>query len=160
MFAAFAAFSPDAGAAAPKLVEVKDASKVKSFFPRGAELHVVNVWATWCIPCVEEMADLRELARTFSPRVAVVGVSLDDMIPGDRAETKKHVTDFLASKRVAFPNLYYTGNSDALGEYLKFDGEIPITIAFDRHGKEVWRHQGKLNRQKTFEAFRKLLRRN
>ena len=133
---------------------------MKSFFPAKAELRVVNVWATWCIPCVEEMGDLREIAKTFAPRVAVVGVSLDDMIPGERAETKKHVNAFLQTKRVSFPNLYYTGNSDALGEYLKFDGEIPITIAYDRNGTEVWRHQGKLNRQKAFDTIRKLLRRN
>jgi thiol-disulfide isomerase/thioredoxin len=157
--APFAALSLDA-ATAPKLIEVKDATKLKSYFPEAAELRVVNVWATWCIPCVEEMGDLRELAKTFAPRVSVIGVSLDDMIPGDRNETKKHVVDFLVSRKVPFSNLYYTGNSDALGDYLKFDGEIPITIAFDRSGKEIWRHQGKLNRQQTFETIRKLLRRN
>jgi thiol-disulfide isomerase/thioredoxin len=132
---------------------------VKTFFAPESTIRIVNVWATWCIPCVEEMGDLREIAKTFSPRVGFVGVSLDDMIPGPRAETKKHVVDFLQSKRVTFPNVYYTGNSDALGEYLKFDGEIPITIAFDRNGKELWRHQGKLNRQQTVEAIQKLLRR-
>lgn len=152
--------SLDAATAAPKLVEVKEPAKVKSYFPQAAELRIINVWATWCIPCVEEMGDLRDLAKTFGPRVAIVGVSLDDMIPGERSETKQHVVEFLASKRITFQNIYYTGNSDALGELLKFDGEIPITIAFDRNGKELWRHQGKLKRQQTFDTIRKLLRRN
>lgn len=158
--APFAASSLDAATAAPKLVEVKDAAKVTSYFPDAAELRVINVWATWCVPCVEEMGDLRDLAKTFAPRIAVVGVSLDDMIPGDRGATKKHVVDFLVSKRVTFPNLYFIGSSVALGDYLRFDGEIPVTIAFDRSGKEIWRHQGKLNRQQTFDTIRRLLRRN
>jgi thiol-disulfide isomerase/thioredoxin len=157
---AFAVSSLSAAPAAARLVEVKEPAKVKTYFTADSSIRIVNVWATWCIPCVEEMGDLREIAKTFAPRVSVVGVSLDDMIPGERVETKKHVVQFLQSKKVTFPNIYYTGNSDALGELLQFDGEIPITIAFDRNGKELWRHQGKLNRQQTVEAIRKLLRRN
>ena len=79
------------------------------------------------------------------------------MIPGERAVSKKKVVAFLDRQRIAFPNIYYVGNGDALGDYLRFDGAIPITIAYDRSGRELWRQQGKLDRQKTIATIRKLL---
>jgi thiol-disulfide isomerase/thioredoxin len=141
------------------LVEIKDPAKIAGLFPAAAKVRVVNVWATWCVPCVEEMADLRQIASALGPDVAVAGVSLDDMIPGDRAEIRRHVNEFLAARSVSFPNAYYSGKSDGLAEYLKFNGEIPITIAFDRNGKELWRRQGRIDRRQTINALRKLLRR-
>ena len=122
-------------------------------------MRLVNVWATWCVPCVEEMADLRAIADIFGGRLAVVGVSLDDMIPGDRAAIRRHVAAFLDGRGVTFPNIYYRGESDALADYLRFEGEIPITIAFDRNGKELWRHQGKIDRRETVAKLKELIRR-
>ena len=90
----------------------------------------------------------------------MIGVSLDDMLPGDRQISKKKVAAFLDRQRIAFPNVYYVGNSDALGEFLRFDGAIPITIAFDRGGRELWRQQGRLDRRKTISTIRKLLGRS
>lgn len=134
--------------------------QIANAFPAAAKIHVVNVWATWCVPCVQEMGDLRAIARDLGPQVGVVGVSLDDMIPGDRPAIKGHVDEFVTKNRIAFPIVYYSGKSDALADYLKFSGEIPITIAFDRNGKELWRRQGKIDRRATTETLRKLLRRN
>src|SRR5215510_4053262 len=40
---------------------------------------VVNFWATWCPPCIEEMPSLDRFARTYAPRgVEVVAISVDD----------------------------------------------------------------------------------
>lgn len=158
-FALSAAFCLDATAAAPVLVELKDPAAIPRTFPSNAHVRVLNVWATWCVPCVEEMADLRKIGETFPKQVSIVGVSLDDMIPGDRSAIKRRVTDFLQERRISYPNIYYSGKADALGDYLKFDGQIPITIVFDRDGKELWRHQGKIDREQTSAAIRKMLRR-
>jgi len=158
LFAPFAAIFLSATAAgAAQLIEVREPTAIAAAFSPAASLRVMNVWATWCVPCVEEMADLRVIGATFGSRVSVVGVSLDDMIPGDRAVSKKKVVAFLDRQRIAFPNMYYVGNSDALGDYLRFDGAIPITIAYDRSGHELWRQKGKLDRQKTIATMRKLL---
>ena len=141
---------------AADLRDVSDPRKTDALADSKARLRLINVWATWCIPCVEEMPDLRAIDEAFGPEVALVGISLDDMVPDTKREK---VTGFLDKYRIAFPNAYYTGLPDALGEYLKFDGEIPITIIKDRNGKELWRHQGRLDRQKTIAAVRTLLRR-
>lgn len=138
------------------LRDAKQPAAIGSVFPAAAKLRVLNLWATWCVPCVAEMPDLRAIDDAFGADVAIAGVSLDDMIPGAKRE---RVVAFLDKQKVTFPNLYYTGNSDALGDHVKFDGEIPITIVYDRAGKELWRHQGRLNREQTITELRKLLRR-
>src|SRR5438034_7153132 len=155
-FAAFClSVAPIAGAA--NLVELKEPAKIVESFSAKAPVRVLNVWATWCVPCVEEMADLGTISHTFGTQVSLVGVSLDDMIPGDRTATKRKVIDFLDHKRITYTNIYYRGNNDALGDKLRFNGEIPITIVYDRAGREVWRQQGKLDREKAIAQIRKML---
>jgi len=155
----FAAFclSVAAPAGAANLVELKEPAKIADSFSTKAPVRVVNVWATWCVPCVEEMNDLRTISNTFGTQVSLLGISLDDMIPGDRTATKRKVSDFLDKKRITYTNIYYRGNSDALGDQLRFNGEIPITIVYDRTGREVWRQQGKLDREKAIAQIRKML---
>ena len=143
-------------ASAADLRPLKDPAKIAAVFPRAAQLRVVNVWALWCAPCVAEMPDLRAIDDTFGAEVAMAGISMDDMLPD---ASPKPVAAFLDKNKIAFPNVYYTGNLDDLGNYLKFSGEIPITIVFDSKGKEVWRHQGRINRNQTIARLRDLLRR-
>lgn len=160
-FALFTAFFLSAAAAsAAKLVEIKEPAKIAEAFAPAAPLRVMNVWATWCVPCVEEIPDLRAIGDTFGTQVSIVGVSLDDMIPGDRAAMRRKVAMFLDQKKISYSNVYYSGNSDALADALRFNGEIPITIIYDRNGRELWRQQGKIDRQKTIGEIRRLLRRN
>jgi thiol-disulfide isomerase/thioredoxin len=141
---------------AADLRTLKEPAKIATVFPAAAKVRVVNVWAMWCVPCVAEMPDLRAIDETFGPEVAMAGVSLDDMLPDAKAEKTRQ---FLERQKIAFPNVYFTGNADALGEYLQFSGEIPITIVFDGKGKELWRHEGRLDRQKTIARLRETLRR-
>ena len=149
VFAALTSFAAD-------LRSIEDPAKIAAVFPRGARLRVINVWAIWCAPCVAEMPDLRAIDDAFGAELALVGVSLDDMLP---EATPKPVAAFLDKQRIKFPNVYYTGNPDALGDYLKFDGQIPITIVYNSAGKELWRHQGRLDRDQTIARLRELLRR-
>jgi thiol-disulfide isomerase/thioredoxin len=143
-------------ASAANLRDVRDPAAIAAAFPAAATLRVVNIWATWCVPCVAEMPELRAVAAAFGPEVAVVGVSTDDAIPeADRTK----VAAFLDQQKIGYLNLYYRGNLDDLTRFFRFEGEIPITIAFDRRGKEVWRHQGALKSADTIAELRKLLRR-
>jgi thiol-disulfide isomerase/thioredoxin len=145
-----------AAAFAADLRTLHDPAKIAAVFPAAAKVRVVNVWATWCVPCVEEMPDLRAIDDAFGGEVAIVGVSLDDMIPDTKAAT---VASFLDRQKIAYPNVYYTGNADDLGASLDFSGEIPVTIVYDRKGKELWRQQGRLDRDQTIARLRELSRR-
>jgi thiol-disulfide isomerase/thioredoxin len=158
-FARFAALSLSSLALplfAADLRDLKDPKQIAGVFAPKAQLRVLNVWAVWCQPCVIEMPDLRAIDETFGDEVAIVGVSLDDSLPEAKRE---RTVEFLDRQRVAFPNVYYMGNLDKLADELRFNGSIPITIVYDRNGKELWRHEGRFERQATIEKLRELLRR-
>jgi thiol-disulfide isomerase/thioredoxin len=141
---------------AADLRPLKEPAKIASVFPAAAKVRVLNVWAMWCVPCVAEMPDLRAIDDAFGAEVAIAGVTLDDMLPD--AKSAK-TAEFLDRQKIAFPNVYYTGNADDLGDQLRFSGEIPITIVFDRKGNELWRHEGRLDRDQTIARLRETLRR-
>src|SRR5687768_2223168 len=72
-------------AAEPQIRDVADPGKIAGLFPADASLRIVNLWATWCVPCVAEMKDLSDIRNAFRSRgVEILGVSLDDAIPGGR----------------------------------------------------------------------------
>jgi thiol-disulfide isomerase/thioredoxin len=141
---------------AADLRPVKEPAKIAAVFPAAAKVRVLNVWAMWCVPCVAEMPDLRAIDDAFGREVAIAGVTLDDMLP-DAKPVK--TAEFLDRQKIAFPNVYYTGNADDLGDRLRFSGEIPITIVYDAKGNELWRQEGRLDRDKIIARLRETLRR-
>jgi thiol-disulfide isomerase/thioredoxin len=106
----------------------------------GAAAVLVNVWATWCLPCREEFPDLMRVSRELSARgLRLVLVSAD--LPDAGAE----VVQFLTEQGVDFPTLIKAGKDDpfvnALGR--EWTGAIPATFVYDAHGKLVRFWEGK-----------------
>jgi peroxiredoxin len=118
-------------------------------------LRLINVWATWCAPCVAEFPALVSLARRLGNRdFELVTISMDD--PGQQPRVKA----FLEKQHVATParlkrllaaegrgplNFLYTGASaDALIQALdpEWPGPLPHTIVVAPGGKVVFRHNG------------------
>lgn len=134
-------------AAATNLAEVHSLDDVLQAFGDGSRVRVVNVWATWCVPCVAEIGELQAISDAYKKSgVEVIGVSLDDAIPGERAASKQKLAAFLTKRKISFRNVYYIGSPANLTEQLHFDGSIPITVVFDANGKEIARNEGKLDR--------------
>ncbi len=99
---------------------------------------LVNLWATWCAPCVKELPTLDRLTEMHDDErdLAVVTVS-QDMAP------QGSVVAFL--NRLQLPRLsaYHDPKmtlSGALGVQV-----MPTTILFDAQGREVWRYVGDLD---------------
>ena len=106
----------------------------------GASAVLVNVWATWCTPCVEEFPDLLHVARELSPKgLRLVLVSVD--FSGSEAAT----TEFLTKQGVDFPTFVRTGKDEAFVDGLepKWSGAIPATFLYDDSGKLVRFWEGK-----------------
>ncbi len=100
---------------------------------RGKPL-MVNLWATWCAPCVDEMPELEALARREGDRVKLIVVSQD-------MEGATKVAPFFAKH--GFVNLEpYLDQQNVLMQALGTE-TLPTTIFFDAHGKEQWRVLGK-----------------
>lgn len=144
-------------AARAEIAEVRTLDAVMRAFHTESRIRIVSVWATWCVPCVAEIGDLQRIADRFKPDgVELIGISMDDAIPGDRAHSKQQLERFLADRHISFRNLYYTGRPADLADRLLFDGAIPIAIVFDEAGREIARSEGKLDVEwftKTLETL-------
>src|SRR6185437_5306966 len=85
-------------------------SKVQLRDYRGKSV-VLNFWATWCVPCREEMPMMVEAAKSWTPRgVTFIAVSLDD------EKTKKDIPAFVARYGITFP-VWVGGSADTLDKF-------------------------------------------
>ena len=96
---------------------------------------LVNLWASWCAPCVKELPTLDKLAR--SGGVQVLAVSQDS---GPHAS----VVAFLQGHRIATLESYQDSKM-ALSGALGPDVVLPTSILIDANGNEVWRYVGDLD---------------
>jgi thiol-disulfide isomerase/thioredoxin len=109
---------------------------------RGAPL-LVNFWATWCQPCVEELPDLAGVERQFAAsHLKVLGVSLDLVLEDDSPAIRRSVARVLRKAGVAYPNVMYEGPPDPLISAFDLPGEIPHTILYGANGKVIARWKG------------------
>jgi thiol-disulfide isomerase/thioredoxin len=94
---------------------------------------LLNLWATWCGPCVAEMPTLDALAGQAGDRLAVLTVSQD-------LDGREKVDAFFRKYR--FANLEaFLDPGMALMPALEI-GTLPTTILYDSRGREVWRMMG------------------
>jgi thiol-disulfide isomerase/thioredoxin len=99
---------------------------------------LVNLWASWCAPCVKELPTLQKLeeAQALDGQLSVIAVS-QDMAP------KASVDAFLAAKKISKFAAFHDpemGLSSALGVQV-----MPTSVLFDADGREVWRYVGDLD---------------
>ena len=89
---------------------------------------VLNFWATYCIPCRQEMPDLAVIQNEFAPLgVQVVGVSTDDV--ADRSK----VLQFVRETKVNFP-IWIGGSAEHMVRF-GLGTALPGTVVIDREGK-------------------------
>lgn len=93
---------------------------------------LVNLWATWCAPCVAEMPTLDALAEREDGKLQVLVISQDM----DGAEKVAPFFEKAAFKRLQ-PYLE-PGMALSVG----YGANLPTTILYDAEGKEVWRVLG------------------
>lgn len=94
---------------------------------------LVNLWATWCGPCVVEMPSLDGLAQRVGRNVQVLALSQD-------MAGRQKVTDFFAEHRFARLEPYLDPRLDFMMS-LHVD-TLPTTILYDAQGVEIWRMTG------------------
>ncbi len=100
-------------------------------------LLVVNFWATWCAPCIEEMPDLQSVQAEYAERgVTIVGIAIDN------ASAVKRFRD---EQNIALPLLVAGGAGTELVRQLgNASGALPYTVLVDRSGGVVQSKLGRL----------------
>ena len=89
---------------------------------------LINVWASWCGPCIEEMPELQRFSTQQGPRgIQVVGIALD---------TPDAVRDFLSRIPVHYPILLDApGPGDAGVRLGNLKGVLPYSVLIDAEGR-------------------------
>jgi thiol-disulfide isomerase/thioredoxin len=136
--AAPAAAAPDTidtshkGAAAPGVSFTDPAGKRVTVADYRGRPVLLNLWATWCAPCVKEMPTLDALAGAEGSKLVVLTVSQD-------LDGKAKVDPFFAAHHFAHLKPYL---DPKLALSTALQANLPTTILYDAHGKEVARVTG------------------
>ncbi len=122
--------------AAPAALELRSLDGEKRCLAdyRG-KIVVLNFWATWCVPCREEMPLLDKLYREYKDRgVVVIGASLD------AKATEARIAPFVRELKLTFP--VWKGAEFAHVQQLTRGNALPATAIVDREGRIVARITG------------------
>jgi peroxiredoxin len=143
----------------PVTVETLDAAGVAKLVKNDTKkIRLINVWATWCGPCVAEFPELVSLSRRFANRdFELITISVDEAKDADK------VKDFLQKQHAAVPNRvqrsvnaegrktnnyhFSSGDLEALLKALDpaAPGPVPYTIAIEPGGKIIYRRSGEVD---------------
>jgi thiol-disulfide isomerase/thioredoxin len=102
------------------------ASSMRKQFKPGRRT-LINIWATWCIPCAREMPELEKMRAALAARsVDLLGINVD-------TETGANVRKYVAEKRVNYPILL--GGVTAIEQlYATDELSVPLSILVDEKG--------------------------
>ncbi len=137
----------------PVGLETVDEAGVKALARNegGKKLRLVNVWATWCGPCVIEFPDLVSFHRIYRGReFEVVTVNADD------AGKREKALEFLKTQQASTRNVAFDkGDPYALIEAVdpKWQGALPHTILVAPGGEVIYRSEGAFDTPKLRKAI-------
>lgn len=122
---------------APAISFKDDQGRTQPLSPEQHKLSIVHFWATWCAPCIAELPEVEETAKTYAEKgVYIAAVSLD-------GDNMNKVKTFYASHNITHLAPYLapdTASFNATG----LQG-LPGTLFIDSTGKEIARADGPLD---------------
>ena len=121
-------------------IEDLDVSQLKALIKNeGQNYKLINVWATWCGPCVTEFPEFVNMNRMYRNReFELVTISMDEM------ERKPNALNFLTKKQASMKNYIFKGDKYAFIEALdkNWEGSLPYTLFIAPGGKIIYGKPG------------------
>jgi thiol-disulfide isomerase/thioredoxin len=129
------------------------------------KVRVINVWATWCPPCVAEFPDLVSISRRFANRdFELITISMDP--PKQEPQVKRFLEKngaapsnrlrrvLAAEGRTTTHYLYDEASTDALVKAVdpEWPGPLPHTVVIAPNGQVIHRHNGAIDPPKLLEV--------
>jgi DsbE subfamily thiol:disulfide oxidoreductase len=108
---------------------------------------VLNFWASWCLPCTEEMPDLETLYQEYKDSgLVIIGVNVN--------ESEMTAANFVRETGITFPIVL-----DAEGRTATQFGVsgLPVTFLLDKNGQIVYRHNGQIQKEDIAQRLEILL---
>jgi thiol-disulfide isomerase/thioredoxin len=104
------------------------------------KITVLNFWATWCPPCVEEMPELDALYSELKAKnIELIGIAVD---------SPANVNEFLKKTKVSYPIVLAGLAGTELGKKLgNQQGGLPYTVVLDEKGKVLLAKAGRIQMQ-------------
>jgi thiol-disulfide isomerase/thioredoxin len=133
----------------PSVAPIDQAGLKKLIKERNGKALFLNIWATWCAPCVAEFPDLIKLSQVCdSTAIEVVAISAD--YP-DEIDTK--IAPFL--KKFNVPFRVYVAQFERQEDFINsvnrsWSGALPASMIYDASGKQRFFHVG----QQSFDEFK------
>ena len=86
------------------------------------EFVILNLWASWCIPCQNEVDELLKISEQSN--ITVIGILVDDSVSNGR--------EFIKDNRITYKNILEEAESDIVLSQFNWTG-IPTTLVLDRN---------------------------
>jgi cytochrome c biogenesis protein CcmG, thiol:disulfide interchange protein DsbE len=97
---------------------------------------LLNVWATWCIPCLTEVPVVERLYQRYSPKgLTVIGVNVDN------ADNVQTVRRYMALHDMTYP-VWLDPQKLVLRDFIAIG--VPATFLIGRDGALLYKHMGPL----------------
>jgi peroxiredoxin len=111
---------------------------------------LLNFWATWCKPCIEEMPMLTRLQHSYADRgVQIVGIALDDA---------RKAREFATGLAINYPILVGSTDTVLAGRrYGNRSGMLPYSVLVDADGIVRWAYLGALDQEELEAQIKALL---
>ncbi len=106
------------------------------------EFYIINFWASWCIPCKNEVPILNRL-NTENKNLRVIGISIMDVY--------SESLNFIKSNNVQYKN-YWDENLVSL-KSLNSINSIPVTLIFNDQNEIIQRFDGELDQESYFKIL-------
>ena len=111
---------------------------------------VINFWASWCPPCVEEMPALDRIAQEYaSKNVLIVGIGID---------SPSNIREFLQKTPVSYPIVLGGLEGSNLSKQMgNTQGALPYTVVINSKGKSIYTKLGKISEEELKKAINSAL---
>ena len=136
-------------------VKIINAEELNGIIKNNDRPLLINVWATWCMPCREEFPDLVRISNAYKDKIRVVGISVDDS-----EDLDSKVIPFIKNQKVDF-EIYLLKVVDP-EDFINllntnWSGAIPATFIYDKQGNQKDMLIGKQSNESFEKALKKVI---